>query len=184
METASFILYNVFFYILHIIPLRMTNCSQGINQKKVYFILLGIIHWLTQHDLSSNGKETHVPDHVLMLATTSWVIHSCAFPFFCSVYFFCFSFLFLQWACMMNCSSLLFWGERISSVATDPHPSAGRSSFIPHLLLPHFTANFLLLVVVVFFCLQQKAYLISVPQQNSWPPLIPVYLLHHPPSVS
>lgn len=36
------------FYILHIIPLRMMNCSQGINQKKVYFILLGIIHWLTQ----------------------------------------------------------------------------------------------------------------------------------------
>lgn len=28
--------------------------------KKVYFILLGIIHWLTQQTLLSNGKETYV----------------------------------------------------------------------------------------------------------------------------
>lgn len=43
METSFFV--QCIFYILHIIPLRMTNCSQGINQKKkVYFILLGIIH--------------------------------------------------------------------------------------------------------------------------------------------
>lgn len=40
----------------------MMNCSQGINQKKVYFILLGIIHLLTQQTLLSNGEETYVTD--------------------------------------------------------------------------------------------------------------------------
>lgn len=30
--------------------------------KKVYFILLGIIHWLTEQTLLSNGEETYVTD--------------------------------------------------------------------------------------------------------------------------
>lgn len=72
LQPASF--YMMCFYIFHTIPLRMMDCSQGINRQKVYFSLLGIIHWLNKH-LLSNWEETIVTDRVLMLATTSWVTH-------------------------------------------------------------------------------------------------------------
>lgn len=62
-------LYDVFFYILHTIPLRMMKCSQGINQKKKSVFYSFGNHPLT--DSTKSGEETNVTDHVLILATTS-----------------------------------------------------------------------------------------------------------------
>lgn len=150
-----------FFTFLHTIPLRMMKCSQGINQKKCI-----LFFWessrLTQHTLLSNGEETQ-PIHILMLATTSWVIHSCAFLFVLYIFW---------WARMINCRSLLYWG--VWEVPLSCHRLPGLPSQI--WWVPFFFYFFILLLNPLFL-FTAKTYLIcAVPSQTPY--------LHPGPSTS
>lgn len=120
-----------FFYILLIIPLRMTNCSQGINQKSVFYSFGN--HPLTdstwpvkqwQRDTCS-WSCTDVSNYLLSYthsrAFPLFVLYISFFLFFCTFslilpYFI----VFWRWACRMNCSSLLDWGERILPQTSRP----------------------------------------------------------------
>lgn len=137
------------------------KCSQGINQKKCI-----LFFWessrLTQHTLLSNGEETQ-PIHILMLATTSWVIHSCAFLFVLYIFW---------WARMINCRSLLYWG--VWEVPLSCHRLPGLPSQI--WWVPFFFYFFILLLNPLFL-FTAKTYLIcAVPSQTPY--------LHPGPSTS
>lgn len=102
------------------------------------------------------------PIHVLILATTSWVIHSCAFLFVLYIFF-----DELVWLTVgLYCTEVLC--EKFPTVATD--------SLV---FLPRFGFFFLLQKLSFFILFTAKAYLIfAVPSQNSLPPPSPLYLLH------
>lgn len=95
---------------LHTIPLRMINCSQGIYQKSVFYSFGN--HPLTDSTNSTVKRRIHV----LILATTSGVIHSCSFLFVLYIF---------DGGCLY-CTDVLC--EKFPRVATD-------SPFFLHVLL-------------------------------------------------
>ena len=166
METTSLFLYDVFFTFLHTIPLRMMNCSQGINQKNVLYSFGN--HPLTDSakTLLSNGDETYVTSSCTDISNylLSYT-YSCAFLIFFVLYVF-------WWACMVNSRSLLYRG-----VVWDAPWCCHRlpwSSFPD--LTSYFTPSFLL-QKLFFFCLQQKptsyALFLHTLFTSSQPPLPP-----------
>lgn len=123
--------------------------------KKSVFYSFGN-HPLT--DSTKSGEETNVTDHVLILATTSWVIHSCAFLFVLCIFF-----------------NELVWltvGRSCTEVWEFVLPQTPWSSF-PELLFFYCKTFFFF-----FFLFTAKAYLISVPPQTPYLLPAPLYLLH------
>lgn len=99
--------------------------------------------------------------HVLILATTSWVIHSRAFLFVLYIFW---------WACMINCRSLLYWGVRSSLVL----PQTPWSSF-PDLMSYFFSFY---CKTLFFFVYSKSLPHMRCSSTNSLPPPSPLYLLH------
>lgn len=96
-------------YIFHTIPLRMMNSSQGINQKKKKCIL---VFWESSTDSTTicSAIVKSVTDHVLMLATTSWVTHL----------IFLFLFVCFVWSSLLGLSvAVILRHQDFPHVATD-----------------------------------------------------------------
>lgn len=143
-------------YIFHTIPLRMMNSSQGINQKKKCIL----VFWESSTDSTTicSAIVKSVTDHVLMLATTSWVTHL----------IFLFHFVCFVWSSLLGLSvAVILRHQDFPHVATDPLVCVPSWSTTFSYL-----ANYFFLFCFFLSSFTTQAYLISVPPQS--PDLLPV----------